>query len=51
MANMAMRQHTFIGFICFLSGEVNKPRHPRQHIKLINVCCHIAMFAIYENFN
>jgi hypothetical protein len=66
MANMAMRQHTFITHILENRHEYGtkentlqllkicqKGSHMKkgQHIKLMNVCCRIAMFAIYENFN
>jgi hypothetical protein len=32
-------------------NTVNKPHHSEQHKKLMNVCCRIAMFDIYEDSN
>jgi hypothetical protein len=54
MVSVAMRQHTFIIFMCCPMWRglltVNKLRHTGQHTKLIKVCCRIATLTIYEDF-
>jgi uncharacterized protein YbaR (Trm112 family) len=51
MANMAMRQRTFISFLCCPEWRGLLTVFRSGHKKLMNVCCRIAMFAIYEDFN